>query len=112
MKRDKWETPPFPALKLNFDGASKQNPRKAGYDGAIKDHLGIIQLIYHGNLGNNTNNAAELIALIKGITLADHYKFLPVIVEGNSQIIITMMRKLQNGTQVDKSLPAGGSRQF
>lgn len=67
--------------------------------------MGIIQLIYHGNLVNNTNNSAELIALIKGMTLADHYKFLPLIVEGDSEIVIKMMRKLQNDMQVDKITP-------
>ena len=58
MKQEKWGTLPFPAFKLNFDGASKQNPGKSGYGGVIRDHTGNIQLIYHGNLGNNTNNVA------------------------------------------------------
>jgi len=106
MKQDKWGTSPFPTFKLNFNGALKQNSGKAGYGGEIKDHTGNIQLIYHGNLGNNTNNVVELIALIKGITLADHYKFLPLIVEGDSEIVIKMMRKLQNGTQVDNITPS------
>jgi len=106
MKQDKWGTPPFLAFKLNFNGMSKKNLGKARYNSAIKDHMGNIQLIYHGNLGNNTNNATELIALIKGITLVDHYKFLPLIVKEDSEIVIKMMRKLQKGTQVDKITPS------
>lgn len=94
MKQDKWGMPPFLSFKLNFDGESKKNPGKSRYGGAIRDHTGNIQLIYHGNLGTNTNNAAELITLIKGITLADRYKFLPLVVEGDSEIVIKMMRKL------------------
>ena len=56
----------------------------AGYEGAVQDHTGAIHLIYHGNLGVNTNNATELIALLQGLTLVGRYKLLPLIVEGDS----------------------------
>jgi len=52
------------------------------------------------NLGVNTNNAAKLIALLQGLILVGRYKLLPLIVEGDSEIIITLTRKLQMGAQV------------
>lgn len=36
--QDKWTLPPFNTFKLNFDGASRQNPGMAGYGGAVRDH--------------------------------------------------------------------------
>ena len=89
--------PPFNTFKLNFDGASKQNSGIVGYGGAVRNHTGAIHLIYHGNLGVNTNNNVELIALIQGLTLAGRYRLLPLVVEGDSEIIIRLIRKLQMG---------------
>ena len=74
--------------------------------GAVRDHTGTIHLVYHGNIGVNTNNAAELIALIQGLTLAGRYRFLPLIVEGDSEIIIRIIKKLQMGAQVHKVTPS------
>lgn len=67
--QDKWTLPPLNTFKLNFDKASRQNPGMAGYGTAVRDHTGAIHLTYHGNLGVNTNNAAELIALLQGLTM-------------------------------------------
>lgn len=33
-----WTPPPLGVLKLNFDGASKGNPRQAGYGSVIRGH--------------------------------------------------------------------------
>lgn len=66
----------------------------AGYGGVVRDHTGAIHLIYHGNIEVNTNNDAELIALLQGLTLVGRYKLLPLIVEGDSEIIIRLIRKL------------------
>jgi len=85
---------PFNTFKLNFNGASRQNPGMAGYGGVVRDHTGAIHLIYHGNIEVNTNNDAELIALLQGLTLVGRYKLLPLIVEGDSEIIIRLIRKL------------------
>lgn len=106
MAQDIWTLPTFNTFKLNFDGASRQNPGMAGYGGVVRDHTGAIHLIYHGNLGVNTNNAAELIALLQGLTLANRYRLTPLIVEGDSEIIIRMIRKLQMGAQVHRVTPS------
>ena len=55
-----WTAPSEHSFKLNFDGASKGNPGKVGYDGVIRDHEGKPLQIYYGNIGWDTNNSAEL----------------------------------------------------
>lgn len=62
-----WSPPAIHPYKLNFDGAAKGNPRLAGYGGIFRDAEGSILHIYHGSLGRDTNNTAELEGLWKGI---------------------------------------------
>jgi hypothetical protein len=61
---------PFhPALgfvKLNFDRASKGNPRHVSYGGVFKDVDGNILRIFSDYLGFKSNNAADISALIQG----------------------------------------------
>lgn len=89
-------------FQLNFDGASKGNPGQTGYGGIIRDHQGKSHLTYYGTIGWNTNNVAELEALWKGLTLAQQGNYFPLIVEGDSQLLINMALKLQQGSQVHK----------
>jgi len=51
-------------IKLNFYGASKGNPRLAGFGVVFINDLGNIVLTMVGSLGIDTNNASELWALI------------------------------------------------
>ena len=62
-----WDPPPENVFKLNFDGASKGNPGKAGFGGTIRNYQGNINIIFYGNLGFNSNNAVELDGLIAGL---------------------------------------------
>jgi hypothetical protein len=65
-----WSTPPKDFIKLNFDGASKGNPRAVGYKVVFHNHRGHIILINVGSLGHTTNNVAKLWGLIRGFQLA------------------------------------------
>jgi len=67
---DSWSHTPLPLLKLNFDGASKGNPSLAGIGGAFRNHLGDILHIFSESMGINTNNVAELQALVTRLTIA------------------------------------------
>eukprot|EP00253_Pinus_taeda_P028396 PITA_28396 len=60
ISKHSWLPPPRHRFKLNFDGASKGNPGKAGFGGIFRDHKGSPLLIYLGNIGWDTNNSAEL----------------------------------------------------
>eukprot|EP00253_Pinus_taeda_P021755 PITA_21755 len=97
-----WTPPPKNMYLLNFDGASKGNPGITGYGGVIRNSQGIPLKIYFGSIGWNTNNAAELEGLWLGLQIAHHQSFMPLIVEGDSQIIINMASKLQQGSAAQK----------
>ena len=64
-----WDPPPENVFKLNFDGASKGNPGRVVFGGAIRNSQGNITLIFYGNSGFNSNNDAELDGLIAGLSL-------------------------------------------
>lgn len=58
--------------------------------------------MFFGSIGWNTNDAAELEGLWRGLHLAKERGLLPLIVEGDSQIIINMASKLLQGSPVHK----------
>lgn len=90
-----WSPPPLSSFLLNFDGASKGNPGNTGYGGAIRNSQGNPLTIFYGSICWNTNNAAELEGLWRGLTIAQAQRYTPIIVEGDSQIIINMVLKIQ-----------------
>jgi ribonuclease HI len=101
-----WSPPPEDFVKLNFDGASKGNPGAAGYGVVFRNHHGHILVIGAGPLGHSTNNAAELWGLIKGLQLAIKNNFTKIIVEGDSQVIISLLRRILNGANPDNISPS------
>ncbi|KAL0452939.1 UNVERIFIED_CONTAM: hypothetical protein Slati_1272000 [Sesamum latifolium] len=56
--------------KLNCDGASKGNPRKAGARGIIRDCRGQMVLAFATGLDIQTNVFAELFTIVKGLQMA------------------------------------------
>ena len=97
-----WESPPVFVFKMNFDGASKGNPRKVGYSGAIRDHCRDIIHIFYGNMGPDSNNATELEDMVAGLMIAVKINLLPLIVEGDFTIILSLATKIHNGIPVSK----------
>lgn len=97
-----WSPPPINTYMLNFDGASKGNPGSTGYGGAVRNHQGQVLKVFFGSIGWNTNNVAELEGLWRGLNIAQKEGLTPLIVEGDSQIIINMATKIQQGTEAQK----------
>ena len=97
-----WRPPPFRVFQLNFDGASRGNPGQTGFGGVIRDHQGKPLTTFFGSIGWNTNNATELESLWRGLTLAQEHRYFPLIVEGDSQILINMALKIQQGSSIHK----------
>jgi ribonuclease HI len=62
--RDQWIPPPKGFIKLNFDNASKGNPRPAGAEGIFQDHNGVMLMAYASNLGLTMNNSMKLVSLL------------------------------------------------
>eukprot|EP00253_Pinus_taeda_P035953 PITA_35953 len=102
INNSKWKAPPKNHYKLNFDGASKGNLGTAGFGGIIRNHEGSHMQIYFGNIGWDTNNSAKMEGLWQGLTLAWNLNLQPLVVEGDSQILIHMAKRLQNGSQASK----------
>lgn len=65
-----WTPPPNNVYQINFDGALKGNPGKIGFRGSIRNYQGTPLITYVGSIGWNTNNAAELEGLWRGLNLA------------------------------------------
>jgi len=76
---------------LHFEGASKNNPGKAGAGGIIKDHNGKIILSYEWGLGNASNNAAEAYSLLLGTSILNRLGIRNAIILGDSAIVIAAM---------------------
>jgi ribonuclease HI len=99
-------SPPAPGfIKLNFDGASKGNPGPVGFRVVLRNSQGSIMLITADNIGHNTNNAVELWGLIKGLQLAQDNGHHKLIIEGDSQIILSLFAKILNGADPDNISP-------
>jgi len=58
--------------------------------------------IYHGSIGRDTNNAAELESLWQGLCIAKSKNLLPLEVEWDSQILIEVAIRIQLGSSVAK----------
>ena len=89
----KWEPPPPGWKKLNFDGACRGNPGKAGIGCIIRDEYGNRLAERSKPLEKVSNNIAELEAVAEGINLSIKFKIKKLMIEGDSQIIINALRK-------------------
>jgi len=94
----KWQPPPQGMIQLNFDRASKGNPGMAGYGGILRDHGGKPLPLFFGSIGWDMNNSVELEGLWQGHCLAQRHGFLPIVIEGDSQILINMANQILQGT--------------
>jgi ribonuclease HI len=72
----------------------------------FRNHHGHILVIGAGPLGHSTNNAAELWGLIKGLQLAIKNNYTKIIVEGDSQVIIGLLRRILHGANPDSISPS------
>jgi len=101
-----WSPPPQDFVKINFDGASKGNPGAAGYAVVFRNHHGHILDLMAGSLGHSTNNVAELWGLIKGLQQAIKSNYTKVIVEGDSQVIVSLLKRILSGAKPDSISPS------
>jgi len=97
-----WKRPPEGFLKLNFDGASRGNPDPIGIGGIIWNHEGEILHIYSKALGEGTNNEMEYVAMEKGLRILQMNQTSNAVIEGDSEIAITVARKIYGGTPTSK----------
>ena len=89
-------------FKLNFDGASRGNPGQARFGGLVRDHEGRIRIVFMGSIGEDTNNSAKLEGLLHGAEMLIRRGFLPMIIEGDSNILISAAKRLLSGQKTEK----------
>ena len=85
-----WSPPPPIVYKLNFDGASRGNPGPVGFGGICGDSQGRIIFVFLGAISRDSNNSAELEGMLQGLQCLVRRNNFPVIIEGDSQILIHM----------------------
>ena len=69
-KPDSWHYSAVGTFKLNFDGVAKGNLGSVGYGGGIHNTKGKGLRVFWGDLGETTNNVAELEGLVSGLRWA------------------------------------------
>jgi ribonuclease HI len=57
-------------------------------------------------MGQTTNNATKIWSLLCGLQAAAELEIFPLIVEGDSQIVINLLKHLVNGTDLEKISPS------
>jgi len=76
---------------LFFDGASKGNPGNAGGGGVLYGPDGEMKLSYSWNLGTESNNVAEALALWQGLNQAIIQRMQDLTVVGDSKLVINFL---------------------
>ncbi|OVA19136.1 Reverse transcriptase zinc-binding domain [Macleaya cordata] len=89
----RWIPPPVGSIKVNFDGATKDNTIAAGI--VIRNSEGSVlacQNFYDGNhMGEDKALEAEARACLKGIELAKYLSSNSIILEGDSLILVNIL---------------------
>ncbi|XP_057827577.2 uncharacterized protein LOC131038968 [Cryptomeria japonica] len=102
-KACKWRAPKRAWFKLNFDGASRGNLGPAGIRCCLHDE-GARELARLAKpIRFESNNKAEILALIEGLLLCQNRGIRKLAIEGDSAIIINGLRK---GSLLDWKLHA------
>lgn len=99
---ERYRNPPEGFIKLNFDGAAKGNPGEAGIGGIFRDEEGKIKWAYAMECCIAMNNEAEYHALNRGLEIAIREGYHSLQIEGDSMLVIEIMKQLQQGTTTEK----------
>ncbi|GLJ49218.1 hypothetical protein SUGI_1039240 [Cryptomeria japonica] len=93
----KWQRPQQNWVKLNFDGASKGNPRRAGGGGVFRNAEGNIMAVYAETYGWESAYYAEASALLRGIQIAAEHGWTRLEIEGDCLIIVNALNNVGYG---------------
>ncbi|XP_057832239.1 uncharacterized protein LOC131042915 [Cryptomeria japonica] len=89
----RWQPPGEGWLKLNFDGATRCNLGKAGIGCVVHNWEGKEVAFLSSPASINTNNWAELLALVEGLLLCRKHEAKYLDIEGDSTIVVNALRK-------------------
>lgn len=99
---EKFSYPGENFIKLNFDGASKGNPGLTSFGGIFRDSERRTRWVYADWGGIMTNNEVELMVVYQGLRIVVRNGYTNMEIEGDSQIVVEMLRNLNNGKEWDQ----------
>lgn len=88
-----WYYPPEGWMKINFDGAAKENPSRAGCGGVTRFYNVICVATITSPLGIQSNHIAEAMGVLKTLKVARQLKINKVWIEGDSLNIIRCLKR-------------------
>ena len=92
--RPKWEPPPPQLLKINFDGAVFADTEEAGVGVVVCDSQGkVIASLAEKVKLPSSSDEVETLAAVRAISLAMDLNLPSFIVEGDSEVVISALRK-------------------
>ena len=92
--RPKWETPPPMHLKINFDSAVFREIEEVGLGVVVRDpHGKVLASLAEKIKLPSSSDEVEALAAVRAITLALDLNLPSFIVEGDSEVVISALRK-------------------
>ena len=90
----KWEPPPTSHLKVNFDGAVLRETEEVGLGVVVRDSHGKVLAALAKKIKlPSSSDEVEALAVVRAITLAMDLNLPSFIVEGDSEVVISALRK-------------------
>ena len=96
-----WKYPADEYIKLNVDRCSKGNPRVAGAEAVIQDHMGTWIVGFGRNIGFCSLVTAKLWAIYVGLQITWDRGFRNVILESYSKVVVGFIN--ENSVSVDRN---------
>nr|XP_023884545.1 uncharacterized protein LOC111996780 [Quercus suber] len=94
QSRPKWEPPPPSLLKINFDGAVFKETEEAGLGVVVRDSHGqVLASLAEKITLPSSSDEVEALAAVRAFTLAMDLNLPSFIVEGDSEVVISALRK-------------------
>ncbi|XP_030970588.1 uncharacterized protein LOC115990962 [Quercus lobata] len=89
----RWTPPPSTSLKINFDGTIFHETDKAGLGVVVRDHKGrVMASMSKKTKLPSSSDEVEALAVVRAISFALELHLPSVIVEGDSELIISALR--------------------
>lgn len=86
-----WHRPNKGTMVLNVDGSALTNPGKAGFGGLVCDCSGAFLLGFYGSAGETDILHAEVLALLRGLSLCWDAGYRSIVCYSNSLVTVKLV---------------------
>nr|XP_023906788.1 uncharacterized protein LOC112018485 [Quercus suber] len=106
QSRPKWEPPPPSLLKINFDGAIFKETEEARLGVVVRDSHGLVLASLAEKIKlPSSSDKVEALAAVRAITLAMDLNLPSFIVEGDSEVVISDLRREEESLASFENVP-------